>query len=224
MLRVSMNPTTNVAALQVIQARLHGVRSSGASQQIAHGTPPGRPRAGGPPVSVSAPPAAYQTYTSPSHIYQIAYPSSWRVYQEGSAGVTFAPDGGIGTVGGETEVVYGAIVNHYDPSGGGRQLRGGSGPVSLAEGTAGLLSALTQSSSYLRVAQQSALGTNARQAILRGTDPVTGVDERVTVVTRQLADQHLIYLLFITPERDAVRFNPAMFQMAGSLRVTDTGH
>jgi len=231
MLHVSSNPTTNAAGLQSVQARLRGIGGSQSSQQISQGATSGstgrrRSSGGTPNVSVSAPSGSYQTYTSPSRVYQVAYPSNWQVYQQGSTGVTFAPQGGIGNANGQTDIVYGALVNHYDPFGGGtQQLRGNSGTVSLPEGTNDLLSALTQSSPYLRVAQQGSLGSNARQAILRGVDPGTGIDERVTVVTRQLADDHLIYLLFITPESEANRYGPVLNQMVGSMRVsTGAGH
>ena len=51
----------------------------------------------------------------------------------------------------------------------------------------------------------------------------TRIRERVTLVTRKLADGHLIYMIFITPDEDAARFNPALNAMVQSLRVSDTG-
>jgi len=151
-------------------------------------------------------------------VFQVAYPSNWQVLQQGSTGVTIAPQGGVGTTNGQTDVVYGAIINHYDPFEGGMALRSNAG-ISLQEATNDLLGALTSSSPFLRVVQQASLGGNAQQAVLRGLDPATGIDERVTVVTRQLSDEHLIYMLFVTPEREAGNYKPVLNQMVGSLRV-----
>jgi len=65
-------------------------------------------------------------------------------------------------------------------------------------------------------------GGAALAASLRGTDPATGIAERVTVVTRKLADDHLIYMLFITPERDASRYSPVLNTMVNSMQINDT--
>ena len=54
---------------------------------------------------------------------------------------------------------------------------------------------------------------------MRGTDPATGIPERVTVVTRQLSDEHLIYVLFIAPERDASRYSPVLNAMVNSMQI-----
>ena len=226
MLQVSATPTTNVAGLQSIQSRLRGFGDSGPSPQIGQVTPPGstgrgRDSGSGANVRVAAPARSYQTYTSPSRVFQVAYPSNWQVFQQGSTGVTIAPQGGVGTTSGQTDVVYGAIINHYDPFEGGMALRSNVG-ISLQEATNDLLGALRSSSPFLRVVQQASLGRNAQQAVLRGVDPATGIDERVTVVTRQLSDEHLIYMLFVTPEREAGNYKQVLNQMVGSLRVGTT--
>ena len=62
----------------------------------------------------------------------------------------------------------------------------------------------------------------ALAATMRGTDPATGIAERVTVVTRQLADEHLIYMLFITPERDASRYSSVLNAMVNSMQINET--
>ena len=45
------------------------------------------------------------------------------------------------------------------------------------------------------------------------------VDERVTLVTRQLADEHLLYMLFITPERDAGNYRNVLNAMVSSMQI-----
>ncbi len=41
----------------------------------------------------------------------------------------------------------------------------------------------------------------------------------MTIVTRQLSDEHLLYLLFITPERDAGNYSSVLNAMVSSLQI-----
>jgi Zn-dependent protease with chaperone function len=247
LLHVSPTPTTNVADLQQIQRGLGRYGAAPTMAQIAQGNTPqtsasntGRTRSAGSgavSVNVPAPSNTLRSYTSPSGVYRISFPSNWEVYQEGSTGVTLAPSGGIGNTGNTTDIVYGAIINHYDPFGNASasssRLRGSSpnggyyGTATIEDATNDLLNTIVRSSPYLRVSGRgqriNAGGATALAQQLRGVDPNTGIDERVTLVTRQLADDHLIYLLFITPERDASRYGPVLNAMVSSLQVAE-GH
>ncbi|PYQ58975.1 MAG: hypothetical protein DMF58_13395 [Acidobacteria bacterium] len=225
LLHVSATPTTNVAELRQVQNRLSGYGAGqpgrAISQASASGPSGGRTRSssGARTVSVPAPSNSLNSYTSRSGLYRISYPSNWQVYESGSAAVTIAPPGGAGNVNGQSEIVYGAIINHYDPFGNGPE-----GNISLQTATQDLLAALEQSSPYLRLANNNAqrlrlAGGTALAATLRGTDPNTGIDERVTVVTRQLSDEHLLYMLFVTPESDAANYNNILNAMVSSLQI-----
>jgi len=239
MLHVSPTPTTNVAELRQVQSRLRGYGAAPTSEQIARSGPQstqsgGRSRpsmtSSASEINVPAPSSSLRTYTSRSGLYRLAFPSNWQVYEEGSTGATIAPQGGIGDINGRTEVVYGAVVNHYDPfnnASGQQYLRGGgSGNISLENATNDLLNQIVQDSPHLRMINGSAqrLNLNGGQAIaasLRGTNPNTGINERVTVVTRQLADEHLVYLLFVTPERDASKYQSTLNSMIRSIEVNE---
>ena len=252
MLHVSANPTTDVAQLNQIKADMSRYGSAPTSAQIAQGiTSGGTPTANNtrtrttnrtatgssvPNVQVAAPSSTMKSYTAPSGVYKISYPSNWSVYQEGSTGVTIAPQGGVGDVGGKTEVVYGAMINHYDPFGSGGmtsslRTNGTSnspyeGNITLETATSDLLGQIRQQSPYLNAISNSTQrfnvsGGRAIATALRGTDPNTGLNERVNVVTRQLQDGHLIYMLFVTPEQDASRYGPVLQAMVNSLQVSE---
>ena len=227
MLRVSQTPTTNVGDLHSVQARLRG---SGAAPTMADITrsataaaPQGRSRAsgnGGASINVPAPSTSLRSYTSPSGVYRIGIPSNWQLVQQSSTGAIFGPQGGVGNANGQPDIVVGAIINHYDPFGG----QGYFGNASLETATNDLLGALQQSSPYLRLVSGSEsrvrmAGGTAIAATLRGVDPQTGIDERVTLVTRQLADEHLLYMLFITPERDAANYRNVLNAMVSSMQI-----
>lgn len=143
--------------------------------------------------------------------------------------MTIAPEGGVGSVGGRTEVVYGAMVAHFEPSSSRQNLRGTSSTNTLTGATNALLNDIVQGSPHLSVIRGSEQNFNLdnRQAVavsLRGTNPNTRIAERVTVVSRQLADGHLMYMLFVTPDRDASAYNSVLQSMVRSIQVNEHRH
>jgi predicted Zn-dependent protease len=243
LLKEPATPTQNIAQLNSVKSELrtHGAAMTTAqiAQAQANGgnapmTSSGTSGGGGSVGSigqVAAPSSSLRKFTNKNGAYAIGYPSNWRVYDSGGFGVTIAPEGGIGDVGGRTEVVYGLIVNHYDPFGNtsGSYLRNGtqSRSVTMQDATNDLLAQIQKSSPHLRVingsGQQLKLdGKTAMAATLRGTNPNTRVPERVTVVTRALPDGHLIYMVFVTPEQDASRYSSVLNNIVASIDVNDT--
>jgi Zn-dependent protease with chaperone function len=239
LLREPATPTQNVAQLNTIKADLRG---QGGATQTARGravngsgnNPPMTSSTGvGSIGRVEAPSSSWRKFTNQSGTLQVSYPSNWRVYDNGGFGATIAPPGGIGDVGGRTEVVYGAIINHYDPFGNtsGSYLRpNGSRSMTLQDATNDLIAQIRKDGPHLRVVsgsgqQLSVDGKTAMAASLRGRNPNTKVDERVTVVTRALPDGHVMYLLFVTPEAEASGYNRVLSTMLDSLNVDDArGH
>ena len=236
LLREPASPTLNTQQLARVQTRLRGFGSSGSSSvQMAQG----RRTTNDPPMTssssigrVEAPSSSWRKYTNESKAYQIAYPSNWRVYESSGFGVTFAPEGGVGNVGNKTEVVYGAMINHYDPFGNasGTYLRDTrSGSITLQDATNDLVSQIVQSSPHLRVINNSGQqlnldGKTALGASLRGVNPNTRVNERVSVITRALPDGHVMYVVFVTPEQEASKYNTVLNSMLKSLNVDDSKH
>jgi len=230
MLHVSNTPTTNVAELNSIKSDLRRYGSAPTSQQIAQGmtssgggTSRRRATQNG-NIGVTSPSGSFASYTAQSGVFRISYPSNWRVYSQSSTGVLIAPEGGVLSNGQQTDIVYGAVINHYDPfNNSGAYLQGGSGIVSLDQATNDLLGQIHSDSPYLRIVGSGqrlrAGGGQALAVTLRGVDPSTNVDERVTLVTRQLSDEHLLYMLFIIPEREAGRYSNVLNEMVGSMAV-----
>ncbi|MHB9001414.1 MAG: M48 family metallopeptidase [Thermoanaerobaculia bacterium] len=237
LLNVSDRPTQNVAELNRVQARMRSFGAAPTMAQIASGTapasapPPARSSAPRPATSTRVdPPAAgtMGTFTSRSGVYRLSYPSNWRVYERGT-GVTFVPEGGVVEVAGRSEIVYGAIVNHYDPFGntpGKSRRRSSVRENTMESATDDLLAQVQLASKHLRVVRGSKRefrisGGRALAASLRGVNPRTRIDERVDIVTRQLEDDHLIYLLFVTPAREARNYSGLLKVMVDSLRIDD---
>jgi len=236
MLNEPSTPTQNVAQLNSIKSELRGHGTAPTLGQIAQGTTSSS--GNNPPMTssgtigeVAAPSRTLRTYRS--NLFAVDYPSNWRVYESGSTGVTIAPEGGIGSANNRTEVVYGLIVNHYEPfgntSGSYLQPRGGTSTTSLRDATEDLLRQIQQNSPHLAMIRGSAQqfnldGRTAMSAALRGRNANTGITERVTLVTRQLPDEHLIYMLFVTPERDASNYATVLNSMVRSFQVDERAH
>lgn len=237
LLREPSTPTQNVAQLNQIKGELRAHGSAQTLGQIAQsannggGNPPMTSSTGTSVGNVPAPSSTLRKYSNKSGAYTIAYPSNWRVYDSGGFGVTIAPEGGVGDANGRTEIVYGLVVNHYDPFGNtpGSYLRNGtsSRSLTLQDATNDLIAQVRQNSPHLKVINGSGQqlkvdGKTAMAASLVGTNPNTRINERVTVVTRALPDGHVIYVLFVTPEKDAARYNSLLSNMVASLDVNDT--
>jgi beta-barrel assembly-enhancing protease len=234
LLRVSSTPTTNVAELNRVQQRMRSSYGAAPTMaQIARGGPSttaNRPQTSSTTVAGVEPPSrSMRSFTSPSRVFRVSYPSNWRIYQEGSTGVTIAPEGGVGNAGNRTEIVYGAMVNHYDPFGSNDNGRVYGGNVSLQDAANDLIGQIRKGSPHLRVISGSTQqfnisGGRALAVSLRGTNPNTRLSERVTVVTRQLHDDHLIYMVFVTPEAEARAYAPVLQAMVNSLEVDEDRH
>ena len=211
---------------QVVQA------GQGQTQESA-GPPPARGPATG---RVEPPSGRWRVFEQRNGFFKIRYPDNWRVLEPPSGyGVTIVPPGGVVTgAGGQPDVMYGVIVNHYDPFEGAMDgqapaRRGpASGTTGLEEATNDLVAQLERSNSYLKLVSGSVRrrtigGARAIALTLAGRSPVTGQDERVDLVTRELPDHHVLYALFIAPARDAGAMAAAFEEMMASLTVNDAG-
>jgi beta-barrel assembly-enhancing protease len=162
-------------------------------------------------------------YSNRSGLFSLNHPSNWRAYEAGGTAVTLAPPGGLKKIDGRAELRYGAVIGHYAPIGEETINRWTeTRSLSLEDATRDLVEELTSSRTYLSESSVTTLdinGREARLAVLNGTSPATGENERITVVTQQLADRHIVFLLFVTPENEAERYSGVLAQMIASLHV-----
>ena len=206
-------------------------------------------------VRVEAPSTRYTSFRQKNDFFEIQIPSNWRAYDaQNGFGVTIVPDGGVVDTGnGQQGLVYGVVVNHYDPFEG----TAGRRNPTLAQATTDLVRQIRESNTHLRpggagrgmggggqrqgggAGQRQGIGGGARgqgigggqrqgvgsgvgmTRVLAGVSPVTGEQERVTLVTQQMGDGHVLYALLIAPERDYAAMSPAFSRMVQSLRVND---
>jgi Zn-dependent protease with chaperone function len=174
-------------------------------------------------AQIEAPSSRLATYRQRDGFFTIQYPDNWRSYEpDNGFGVTIVPNGGVVDTGnGQQSIIYGVIVNHYDPF----QATSNRRPPTLDQATQDLITQLTQSNSHLRPTgsrRRETIGdAPALSQVLSGRSPVTGEEERVTVFTRQLPDGHVIYSLFIAPGREYAAMAPVFSRMVRTLQVND---
>jgi hypothetical protein len=192
-------------------------------------------------VRVDQPSTRFQRFEQRNGYFTIDYPDNWRAYATDSGyAVSMAPDGGVLDTGnGQQAMLYGVIVNHYAPFEGETQRQQESrqrnyAPFedtdrwrgSLADATDDLVRQIIRSNPYLQAQDGQARreqidGAPSFSVELSGRSPVTGQDERVTVVTRGLADGHVIYALCIVPGRGYDSMGRTFTRMLQTLTVND---
>jgi Peptidase family M48 len=148
--------------------------------------------------------------------FTVNYPDNWEVYGDPNSAVTIAPRAGIS----ENAVAFGAIINQYQPEGD----RG----TSLDAATHQLLEMLRQANSDLRVVGHDenvrVNGVRGKSVELIGPSPIRDpngrpLSERDWLVSLRRSDGSLVYVIFISPDKDFNRFLPAFTQMLRSFRL-----
>jgi Zn-dependent protease with chaperone function len=248
---LTIRTTQPVGDLRKAQSALRGMSPAQTSQQIAQaktGTSGTKAlTAGGGRVAelrVDRPSTSFRSFEQRGGFFSVDYPENWRIYEPTNGyGATLAPQGGyVDTGDEERNLVYGVIINHYDPIdhevserfGGGDSAGAGfvdgAGRVvsrtNLARATNDLIAQILRSNPNLKLTPNSqrldtVSGAAALSLILAGRSEVTGQEERVTVFTRELPDDDVIYALFIAPGRDYDALSSTFDRMIASLEVND---
>lgn len=245
---LTIRPTAPVGGLSQVQAKLMKMPAAPSAQQIAQNQPASQQPLTSPnsrigDISIAAPSSTFRTFEQRTRFFRIDYPSNWRVYESAEGlGVTIAPDGGVVDGGGqEKDLIYGVVVNHYEPflndvpdANGRFSFLGAPGEpggriasrTKLAEATNDLVGQIVQTNPTLKLVPNSQRidtldGASALSLVLSGRSAVTGAEERVTVFTRELPDDHVVYALFIAPGQDYGQLKGAFNRMIASLRVND---
>jgi Zn-dependent protease with chaperone function len=190
-------------------------------------------------VRVDEPSSRFERFEQRNGFFTIEHPENWRAYaSDSSQAVSIAPDGGVvETRNGQQAMLYGVIVNHYEPfesytdQGSMErnyvpledrdQWRG-----NLAEATDDLVRTIIRSNRYLNAETGSARreqidGASSYSVLLSGRSPITGQEERVTVVTRGLSDGHVLYALCIVPGSGYDSMARTFARMLRTLNVND---
>lgn len=187
-----------------------------------------------------APSPEFTRFTNPDAPIEIEYPANWDAHRSGLA-MSFVPSGGVvENEDGAPSLLQGMIVNYYEPFEGdverwNRSLEQSYAPFEdrsrprgiLEDATDDLVRQIIDASSWLKAPTRSARpqqvdGMRGYAVRLRGRSPVTGEMEQVTVYTRALPDQHVVYLACVAGGRAAASVERACTRMLQSLRINDS--
>jgi Zn-dependent protease with chaperone function len=207
------------AALTSAQAAQYQSPNSGQTADHARG------------LSIERPSSQFHVFQQAQGVYRLDKPDNWNAYvASGGYGVTIVPRGGFSTASsGRQNISYGVIVNHYVPFDGAVGTHfvdpNGSmfGQTPLDQATSDLVRNILASNRYLTrvgdsVESQVMAGHPSLSVQLAGRSPETGLNERVTVVARQLPDDHVVYMLLIAPEAEYAALTPTFDRMVRSFR------
>jgi len=230
---LAVSPIRPVGGFTQVKSELGRMRPAASMQQIAQGqsAPAPAPRSGSdrsvPEIKVDRPSSEFSVFAQRDGLFEIGYPDNWRTYEaDHGYGVVIAPEGGFVDAGGrEPDLISGVIVNHYDPFEDDRAsddlVEGNS---NLVRATNDLLGTILRTNPEMKMVQDSERtnrldGAPSLSVVLSGRSPVTRQEERITLFTREVADDHIIYALFIAAERDYERLNETFNRMISSLEV-----
>ena len=147
--------------------------------------------------------------------FTISYPDNWQAAGDANSAVTIAPQAGVS----QDAVAYGVIINGFQPE----------SANSLDSATHELIAQLRQGNPDLRqVGSDQDIkvnGVSAKSVDMVGASPIKDQQgkaerERDWLVTLPMSDrQHVLYAVFIAPDRDFGQMRPAFENMLRTLRV-----
>jgi hypothetical protein len=147
--------------------------------------------------------------------YQISYPENWQVFGDQSSSVTIAPRSGVA----QNAVAYGVMIANYQPEEAGE---------SLDAATHELVASLRQSNPDLKqIGRDETIRTKSvtgKSSELIASSPIKdtqgkALQERDWLVAIARRDGTVLYLVFISPDKDFASMRPAFEGMLRTLVV-----
>ena len=167
---------------------------------------------GAPQTPGSAPSTSSKTLEHSD--YTITYPDNWQAFGDQNSSVTIAPPGGVS----DNAIANGVMINVYQPE---------DSNSSLDQATHALLDSLRQSNPDMReIGNDEDIrvnGVSGKSLDLIGTSPIQEqgkpIKERDWLVTMKRSDGSLLYLVFISPDKDFGGMRPEFEKMLKSLQL-----
>ena len=202
-----------------IQERLRGMGRAPSMQEIAqsgnrypNGETSNYPR-NAPSGRVEYPSTRYQSYSTLGGILRVSVPNNWRQLSETNS-VWFSPEGAYGQY--QNQVVYTHGVNFGVAQ---TQSRG------LQQATQEFINSLSQGNGNLRqrggLVRTTVAGRTGLTTSLTNTNEATGRPEAITLITTQLRNGQVFYMIAVTPENESANYQAAFRNVLRSLQIAD---
>ncbi len=218
-----VNPVRDSREFAQVQARLRGMGRAPSMQEIARsgqrnpngettgntGNYPNNPPGG----RVGYPSTQYQNYSEFGGALRVSVPSNWRELG-GNNDVWFSPEGAYGQF--QNQVVYTHGVNFgvFQPQSNNLQQATNEFLSSLGQGNGNL----RQQSGYQRT---TISGRPGLSTTLNNVNEATGQAEIITVVTTQLRNGQVFYMIAVAPSNDFNSFQAAFRNILRSVQLND---
>jgi len=202
-----------------IQERLRGYQAAPTMAEIQRsgqrnpvgentGNYPNNPPSG----RVAYPSSRYQSYNIFNGGVQVSVPNNWRQINDQSS-IWFVPEGAYGQYNGQAVFTHGASFGVAQTNN-----------RNLQRATEELVNGLAQGNNNLRMSggyQRTSLsGRNALFATLSNRNEATGRPEVVRLITTQLRDGQLFYMIAVAPQNER-NFESAFNTIMRSVRIND---
>jgi len=161
---------------------------------------------------VQYPSTRFQTVSIFNGGAQVSVPSNWREVNEGNA-VWFVPEGGYGQINGQPVFTHGASFGLAQTNN-----------RNLQRATEELINSLAQGNNSLRLSggqQRTTMsGRTAVFSTLSNVNEATGRSESVRLITTQLRNGQLFYMIAVAPQNER-NFENAFETILRSIRLND---
>ena len=221
MLRVNRSAYSDSREFARIQERLRGYGTAPTMAEIQRsgqrypvGEQTGNYPNNAPTGRVEYPSSRYQNVNIFNGGVQVSVPSNWREVNEGNgSSVWFVPEGAYGTYNGQTVYTHGANFGVAQTN-----------SRNLQSATQELINSLAQGNNNLRTTggyQRTTIsGRNALFTTLSNVNEATGRPESVRLITTQLRNGQLFYMIAVAPQNER-GFENAFETILRSIRIND---
>lgn len=219
MLRVNTAGYGDTREFARVQERLRGYPQAPTMAEIARsgqryptGQTTGNYPTNAPVGRVEYPSSRYQNYQLFGGGVQVSMPNNWRQVSEGNS-VWFVPEGGYGQVNGQAVFTHGANVGVTRTN-----------SRNLQQSTQEFINSLAQGNRNLRMSgghQRATLsGRTALATTLSNVNEATGRSETIRLITAQLRNGDLFYMIAVAPQGER-NFENAFQNIFRSVRIND---
>jgi predicted Zn-dependent protease len=219
LLRVNASARNDSRDFARIQERLRGYQRAPTMAEIQRsgqryptGEPTGNYPNNPPTGRVSYPSSRYQSYSIFNGGVDVSVPNNWRQINDNSS-VWFVPEGAYGQYNGQAVYTHGASFGVAQTNN-----------RNLQSATQELINNLAQGNNNMRTSggyQRTTIsGRNALFTTLSNVNEATGRPENVRVITTQLRNGQLFYMIAVAPESER-NFENAFQQIMQSVRIND---
>ena len=208
------NPIGNTREFAMAQQRVGSYRGRGSTGDISNagGPPEGNYPSTLPRGRIQPPSSSYQNYSIFDGGVNVSIPSNWRQINDQNS-VWFVPEGAYGSSNGQSVFTHGVSFGAVNVNN-----------LGLQRGTDEIVSGLAQANNSLRASggyQRTTMsGRTALLSTLSNLNEATGQQEVIRLITTQLDNGKLFYMIAVVPQNDR-NFEEAFRNVLGSLRIND---